>query len=84
MSRSAWKTPSSTKSIFNDFYLHKNINKSIYSSCRGSVIFPIFVGSTIHIYNGKNFISLQIKETMIGHKIGEFVSTRKKPIHKKK
>ena len=36
------------------------------------------------IHNGKSFISLKITEDMVGHKFGEFATTRRKPQHKKK
>ena len=39
---------------------------------------------TVMIYNGKSFISLKITEDMVGHKFGEFATTRRKPQHKKK
>ena len=51
---------------------------------RNSVIFPLFVGKVLSIYNGKKFVNVQISEEMVGFKVGEFVATRKKPIHKKK
>jgi ribosomal protein S19 len=44
----------------------------------------LFVGKVLSIYNGKRFVNVQISEEMVGFKAGEFVSTRKKPIHKKK
>ncbi|MGB9680733.1 MAG: S19 family ribosomal protein, partial [Minisyncoccia bacterium] len=29
------------------------------------------------VYNGKNFIKVEIKEEMVGHRLGEFAPTRK-------
>ncbi len=37
---------------------------------------PEFVGHTFGIYNGKNFISVRIVESMVGHRLGEFAPTR--------
>jgi ribosomal protein S19 len=51
---------------------------------RRSIILPEFLSQQFEIHNGKDFISLQVNEEMIGHKFGEFSSTRKKTIHKKK
>ena len=51
---------------------------------RRSYILPQFVGQTVAIYTGKSFLSVKITEEMIGHKFGEFASTRKRPVHKKK
>ena len=45
-------------------------------SCR-STIFPDFVGHTIAVHNGKEFIPVYITEDMVGHKLGEFALTRK-------
>lgn len=44
---------------------------------RVSVINEEFVGLTIEVHNGKNFISVYIREDMIGHRLGEFAPTRK-------
>ncbi len=44
---------------------------------RRSTIFPEFVGHTIAVHNGKDFIPVYITEDMVGHKLGEFALTRK-------
>jgi len=44
-------------------------------------IIPQFVGKTVSIYNGKEFKDVEIKPEMIGHFLGEFVLTRKPPVH---
>ena len=71
MARSLWKGP------FVDGALLKStqLNSKIWS--RRSCILPQFVGSFTQIYNGRIFIGLKITEDMVGHKFGEFVSTRK-------
>ncbi len=51
---------------------------------RRSVILPFYLHKNFLVYNGKAFIPLTISEEMIGHKFGEFSTTRKKPIHKNK
>jgi small subunit ribosomal protein S19 len=43
---------------------------------RASTITPDFVGHTMAIHNGKNFIPVYITENMVGHKLGEFSPTR--------
>ncbi len=40
-------------------------------------ILPEFVGKTVQIYNGKEFMTVDIKPEMIGHYLGEFALTRK-------
>lgn len=88
MSRSIWKGP------FNDITIStkpqsKGVIKCSNNSAhdriwsRRSCILPHFVGKTVHIYNGRSFIILQITEEMVGHKFGEFASTRRvKQTHK--
>ena len=44
---------------------------------RRSTIYPDFVGHTIAVHNGKDFIPVYITEDMVGHKLGEFALTRK-------
>lgn len=43
---------------------------------RSSMISPDFVGHTIAVHNGNKFIPVYITENMVGHKLGEFSSTR--------
>ena len=43
---------------------------------RRSTIFPAFVGHTIAVYDGKKHVPVYVTEDMVGHKLGEFVSTR--------
>ena len=35
-------------------------------------ILPEFVGKTIAIHNGQNFVEVEVKPEMIGHYLGEF------------
>ena len=44
---------------------------------RRSTIFPDFIGHTFAVHNGKEHIPVYITEDMVGHKLGEFVPTRK-------
>jgi len=43
---------------------------------RASMITPDFVGKTIAVHNGRQFIPVFITENMVGHKLGEFSPTR--------
>ena len=43
---------------------------------RASTISPEFVGHTVAVHNGNKFIPVYITENMVGHKLGEFASTR--------
>nr|YP_009531826.1 ribosomal protein S19 [Leiosporoceros dussii]AXZ70974.1 ribosomal protein S19 [Leiosporoceros dussii] len=71
MTRSVWKGPFADACLFK----RKKIRWKIWS--RRSCIFPQFVGCYAEIHNGKGFVALKITEEMVGHKFGEFASTRK-------
>ena len=43
---------------------------------RASTITPDFVGLTIAVHNGRQFIPVFVTENMVGHKLGEFSPTR--------
>jgi small subunit ribosomal protein S19 len=43
---------------------------------RSSTILPSMVGHTIAVYNGKQHVPVFISDQLVGHKLGEFVSTR--------
>ena len=48
---------------------------------RDMVIFPEMVGLSIGVYNGKEYITVDIKPEMIGHYLGEFSLTRRNVQH---
>lgn len=50
--------------------------KVIKTRDRRSTIMTEFVGLQFEIYNGKSYLPLFIQESMIGHKLGEFIPTR--------
>ena len=45
------------------------------------IILPHFVDMVIKIHNGKEFVPVTILPEMLGHYLGEFVSTRKRVAH---
>ena len=58
--------------------LNEDNKKSVVKTwSRRSTIYPEFVGHTIAVHNGKDFIPVYITEEMVGHKLGEFSQTRK-------
>ena len=79
MSRSIWKGP------FSCVPGQPNINKlkekqQVWS--RVSMIMPEHISKEMRVHNGKGWVSLKVVEEMVGHKFGEFSSTRKKATHK--
>jgi len=81
MSRSKWKGPYVNSTLWQQLGLK---NKEFNTFSRNSCIVPQFVNFNIKVHNGKSFINLLITKDMIGHKLGEFVPTRKKFSFKKK
>lgn len=49
--------------------------------CRDMVIIPELVGQKLGIFNGKEFVQVEVKPEMLGHRLGEFSLTRKKVEH---
>jgi small subunit ribosomal protein S19 len=43
---------------------------------RSSTILPDMVGLTIGVHDGRRHVPIYITENMVGHKLGEFASTR--------
>ena len=62
----------------------KNEKKVIRTWSRRSTIFPEFVEHTIAVHDGRKHVPIYITEDMVGHKLGEFVSTRTFRGHAKK
>ncbi|MBO5475980.1 MAG: 30S ribosomal protein S19 [Bacilli bacterium] len=79
MARSLKKGPFVDKSLMNKITKLNESNKKevVKTWSRRSTIFPDFIGHTIAVHNGKDFIPVYITEDMVGHKLGEFALTRK-------
>ncbi len=58
-------------------------NKQIKTHIRDIIIVPQMVGMKISVYNGNTFIPLEITGEMMGHRLGEFSSTRNRIKHTK-
>jgi small subunit ribosomal protein S19 len=54
----------------------KKDRRPIKTWSRRSTITPEFIGVTLSVHNGKNFINVFVTENMVGHKVGEFSPTR--------
>ena len=54
----------------------KNEKKVLKTWSRSSTIFPVFVGHTIAVHDGRKHVPVYIQEDMVGHKLGEFAPTR--------
>lgn len=49
--------------------------------CRSSVVVPEMVNLTIAVHDGRKFVKVFITENMVGHKLGEFATTRTFRMH---
>jgi len=84
MARSVKKGP------FVDDHLMKKVEtakasgdkKPIKTWSRRSMVLPNFVGLTINVHNGRQFVPVYITENHIGYKLGEFAPTRTFKGHK--
>jgi small subunit ribosomal protein S19 len=54
---------------------------NVKTHCRDMVILPQIVGKKLRVYNGKEFFQIMIEPDMVGHRLGEFVMTRKSVTH---
>jgi len=54
----------------------RNDKNVIKTWSRASTIFPEMVGHTIAVHDGRKHVPVFISESMVGHKLGEFVPTR--------
>ena len=52
------------------------IRQAIKTWSRRSTVIPEFVGLTFAVHDGKKHVPVFITENMVGHKLGEFASTR--------
>ncbi|HZK11876.1 MAG TPA: 30S ribosomal protein S19 [Atribacterota bacterium] len=78
MSRSLKKGPYIDEKLLGKIReLNQKRKKNIIKTwSRRSTIFPIMVGHTFAVHNGKRHIPVYITENMVGHKLGEFSPTR--------
>ena len=79
MSRSLKKGPFVDQHLMNKVEkLNASGKKEVIKTwSRRSTIFPQFVEHTFAVYNGKEHLPVYVTEDMVGHKLGEFVPTRK-------
>jgi len=72
------------KGPFVDAHLAKKVEAAVASNSRRpiktwsrrSMVLPDMVGLTIAVHNGRQHVPVLISENMVGHKLGEFASTR--------
>lgn len=78
MSRASWKP----LYIHNDF-INQKASPEIILFNRATVITKPMIGVKVQVYNGIRFFPITVTSDMLGHRVGEFAPTRKKPQFKK-
>lgn len=82
MARSLKKGPYVDPKLLKKISRFKRGDKTVVKTwARSSTISPGMVGFTIGIHDGKTHVPVFITEDMVGHKLGEFASTRKFIVH---
>lgn len=95
MSRSLWKftvfQPLSNQNRSNFKSISENSNMSNVSTTdhlifknRASFISEKRINYLISVYNGQRWYDFRVTPERVGHRVGEFAPTRKRPIPKKK
>ena len=59
----------------------KNQKNPIKTHLRDVIILPYMIGTTVHIFSGKEFVPITITLQMVGHYLGEYVITNKRVNH---
>lgn len=59
----------------------ENNKKECKTHCRDIPIIPAMLDKTIKVHSGKEYVQVLITPEMLGHRLGEFVITRKKVQH---
>ncbi|MEM5872265.1 MAG: 30S ribosomal protein S19 [Candidatus Aenigmatarchaeota archaeon] len=56
-------------------------DKPVKTHLRDFIIIPEMVGKKVLVHNGNSWVGVDIKQEMLGHRLGEFALTRKRVIH---
>lgn len=78
MSRSSKKGPYIDEKLMKKVMAQKSggTKVAIKTWARRCQIAPEFVGHSFLVHQGKNFITVFVSESMVGHRLGEFAPTR--------
>lgn len=77
-----------SRSLKKGTYVHSSLLKKVQKAmasgdkspiktwARSSEITPEMIGMTFLVHNGRDFVSVDVSENRVGHKLGEFAPTR--------
>ena len=68
------------KKLMEEMKDKKNKNP-IKTHLRDVIILPYMIGTTVHVFSGKEFVPVTITVQMVGHYLGEYVITNKRVNH---
>lgn len=82
------------RSVLRNFQKHENFVKrakeqlakgkrAVRTHFRDLVVVPELIGMKLQVYNGRDFVPLEVTIEMLGHKFGEFAPTRARARHNK-
>ena len=88
--RSRWKNSYISPALYYSFIYDWQkdsflfLEKSSSLSSRSTTILPFFLHKILFLSDGKKHRSLYVDHNMLGHKIGEFISTRVRCVYRRK
>jgi len=59
----------------------KESKRPIRTHCRDFIILPELIGAIVQVYNGKEFLRINLTPEMLGHYLGEYAPTCKQVKH---
>lgn len=76
MPRAVWKGPYFKLSLLHA--IRQDVKKEGVKTCeRSSMIIPAMVGAKLLVHNGKDYIPVNVREDMVGMRVGDFAATKK-------
>ena len=59
----------------------KESKRPVRTHCRDFIILPELIGAIVQIYNGREFLRVNLLPEMLGHYLGEYAPTCKQVKH---
>lgn len=59
----------------------KDTKRPVLTHCRDFIILPELIGTVVQVYNGIEFLRVELKPEMLGHYLGEYSPTCKQVKH---
>ena len=59
----------------------RKTSKALKTHCRDMIVIPEMIGKRVLVHNGREWVQVDIKPEMVGHRLGEFALTRRRVMH---